>query len=258
METGWPVVAIIQARMGSTRLPGKVLAQVGGKPVLAHVIQRLQGVESIDEVVVATTTESKDDVIVDLCGTMGVGVFRGSEEDLLGRFYHAAGWIGAKTIVRICGEDIFIDPKVVGQLVDLHLERRPDYTTNVIGRTFPEGLYAEILSATALEVTHRQAVLPEHREHVTLYILDNPEQFYIEEIKAAGKLRRPDIKLSVDTQGDLDFVRMLYDELGGEQKLVDTDDILDFLSAKEPEQSVIPGGPLLVKGSPRKGAGRPA
>ncbi|MFQ5873750.1 MAG: cytidylyltransferase domain-containing protein [Dehalococcoidia bacterium] len=224
-----PVVAIVQARMGSTRLPGKVLANVGGKPVLAHVLERLRQAKTLDRIVVATTTQPWDQVIVELAQSMGIEVFRGSEEDVLERCEQAAQWCDASTVVRVCGEDVLLDPQIVDRLVRLHLEQQPDYTSNVIGHTFPEGLYIEVFSRRALERLHRQASLPEHREHVTLYILDHPEQFRIESIEATGRLRRPDIKVSVDTPADLEFLRALYAELSRDGQMVDIDTVLDWL-----------------------------
>lgn len=227
-----PIVAIVQARMGSTRLPGKVLAEVGGRPILAHVVERLRRATRLDRIVIATTTHTRDDAIVSLAEGIGIPVYRGSEPDVLGRYQEAAEWIGAKTIVRVCGEDVFVDPTLVDRLVQSHLQHGADYTTNVIGRTFPEGQYVEVLSHRTLARLARKATWPEHREHVTQYILDHPQGFRMARVEATGKLRRPEVKLSVDTREDLAFVRMIYDDVIHGGTIPAVEELLDLIDQR--------------------------
>ena len=223
------VIAIVQARMGSVRLPGKVLMEVSGKPILGHVLVRLMAATTLDGIVVATSTLPQDTVVIDYARTLGVQTFAGSEGDVLGRFYEAALSCGAGTVVRISGEDLLIDPDIVDQVVELHQLESSDYTGNTVERTFVDGLYVEAISFSALEKAYREATLPFEREHVTPYILCNPSLFHIEGIKASGVFKKPEIKLCVDTQEDLDLIRILFQRLYREGELIDSRDAVTIM-----------------------------
>ncbi|MDD1665167.1 MAG: glycosyltransferase family protein, partial [Methanomicrobiales archaeon] len=174
------VAAIIQARTGSTRLPGKVLMDIAGEPMLARVMERAGRAKTLDEILVATTTESADDGIVSLCEEREWECFRGSEADVLDRYYQAAHAYHADHIVRITSDCPLIDPGVVDRVVSEFLERQPgvDYACNFLPRrTYPRGLDTEVMTFHALERSWREDGNPAHREHVTQYILRHPDLF---------------------------------------------------------------------------------
>lgn len=228
------VVAIVQARMGSTRLPGKVLRDVQGHPMLWYVVQRARGAETVDEVVVATTTEPADEVIVDFCREHRIGCFRGSEDDVLDRYYQAARQHGAKIVVRITSDCPLIDPEIVDKTVQAFLDRPPDYASNTMVRTYPRGLDTEVMSFRALELAWRQARQPYQRSHVTPYIYENPGQFRI--LSVTGEVDHSACRWTVDTPEDLEFVRAVYARMDGEEFL--WSDVLRLIE-REPELAEI-------------------
>jgi spore coat polysaccharide biosynthesis protein SpsF len=221
-------IAIIQARVGSTRLPGKVMLDLSGKPMLARDIERIQKSKLLDDIVVATTTEPADNEIVALCKKKGWNYYRGSEEDVLDRYYNAAQEYQAKTIVRITSDCPLIEPTIVDQIIEKFFELEPDvdYVSNVFPiRTFPRGLDTEMLSFSCLERCWREDSNPAYREHVTQYIQHNPHFFRIQEIQNKDDLSF--MRWTVDTSEDLEFVRIIYDHFGDTNFL--WTDILEFL-----------------------------
>jgi spore coat polysaccharide biosynthesis protein SpsF len=224
------VVAIIQARIGSTRLPGKVLMDIGGKPMLARVMERAARAGTLDEIVVATTTEHADDRIVSLCEERGWESFRGSEADVLDRYYQAARAYQADHIVRITSDCPLIDPGVVDRVVREFLEGQPtiDYACNFLpGRTYPRGLDTEVMTFRALETCWKEDGNPAHREHVTQYILRHPALFRIHGVVNATDLSRH--RWTVDTVEDLTLVRRIYDHFG--DRTFSWEEVLLFLGA---------------------------
>lgn len=209
------VVAIIQARMGSTRLPGKVLLDLAGEPMLVRDMNRLLRADTLDEIVIATTVESRDDVIVDLCQERGWPRFRGSEDDVLDRYYRAAKVHQADVVVRITSDCPLIEPQVVDRVVQAFMERQPevDYASNTAPeRTFPRGLDTEVMRFDALERAWREDDDPAWREHVTPYVRRHPELF-----QTCGVLNDEDLshmRWTVDTPEDLAFVRHIYEHFG--------------------------------------------
>jgi spore coat polysaccharide biosynthesis protein SpsF len=208
-------VAIVQARMGSTRLPGKVLQDLAGEPMLARVVNRTCRAKTLQEVVIATTTNMVDDVIVKLCEDRGWSWFRGSEEDVLDRYYHAAKKYQADFIVRITSDCPLIDPEVIDHVVQEFLERQPevDYASNTWPRrTLPRGLDTEVMRMDVLERAWREDRNPAWREHVTPYIYRNPDRFRIHNV--VSPVDYSAMRWTVDTQEDLAFVRKIYDYFG--------------------------------------------
>jgi spore coat polysaccharide biosynthesis protein SpsF len=208
-------VAIVQARMGSTRLPGKVLQDLAGEPMLARVVNRTCRAKTLQEVVIATTTNTVDDVIVKLCEARGWSWFRGSEEDVLDRYYHAAKKYQADFIVRITSDCPLIDPEVIDHVVQEFLERQPevDYASNTWPRrTFPRGLDTEVMRMDVLERAWREDRNPAWREHVTPYIYRNPDRFRIHNV--VSPVDYSAMRWTVDTQEDLAFVRQIYNYFG--------------------------------------------
>jgi len=208
-------VAIIQARLGSTRLPGKVLADLCGKPLLARVIERVRRTPQLDEVVVATTTEPGDDALADFCRAYGCPVYRGSENDVLDRYCQTAKKLAPDAIVRITADCPLIDPELNGRVIREFRDADPavDYMASFLPeRTFPRGLDVEIFSREALERAWHEDQNPAWREHVTEYILNHPELFTIRgmtnDVDYSGH------RWTVDTPEDLELVRKIYEALG--------------------------------------------
>ncbi len=202
------VVAIIQARMGSTRLPGKVLKDLAGETVLARVVARLRRASLIDEVVVATTDRPADDAIVADCRRYSVPVFRGDQEDVLDRYYRAAKLAKAEIVVRITSDCPLIDPEITDKTIAAFLEVRPDYASNVCERTYPRGLDTEVMSSDALAQAWRDAQKPYEREHVTPYLYEHPTRFKILSVK--GDADYSSHRWTLDTPEDLEFLRAVY------------------------------------------------
>ena len=228
-------VAIIQARMGSTRLPGKALIDIQGKPMLWHVVNRTRPVKLLDEVVVATTTNEADQAIVSLCEAEGWLYYRGSEEDVLDRYYRAALDYGADIIVRITSDCPLIDPGIVDVVIKAFLQEQADYASNTLPpRTYPRGMDAEVFSFTSLERAWKEDTNPALREHVTPYIYRHPERFKL--VRVAHEVDLSQMRWTVDTVEDLTFIRKIYDCLGSAD--FQWEDVLNVLS-KHPELSKI-------------------
>jgi spore coat polysaccharide biosynthesis protein SpsF len=203
------ITAIIQARMGSTRLPGKVLMDLGGESVLARVITRLRRATLVDEIVVATTDSAADEAVVRECDRLGVSFFRGSENDVLDRYYQTAQLTSAEGIVRITSDCPLIDPQITDETIRLFLDQHPDYASNALHRTYPRGLDTEVMTREALACAWREAHFPYQRAHVTPYLYENPTRFDILAVK--GKVDYSDHRWTLDTPEDLGFIRALYD-----------------------------------------------
>lgn len=208
------VVAIIQARMGSTRLPRKVMLDVGGLPMLTRVVSRTQRATTVHEVIVATTVESVDKDIVDLCKINNWPYYRGSEQDVLDRYYHAAKAFSSDVIVRVTSDCPLIDPAIIDLCVQRILqERLLDYVSNTIPpRRFPRGLDVEVMRFSALERAWREDKNLSWREHVTPYIYNHPEKFVLESV--TNDIDYSSMRWTVDTQEDIDFVRCIYQHFG--------------------------------------------
>lgn len=202
---------IVQARMGSTRLPGKVLEMALGRPLLFYLVERLKRCKAIDEFVIATTTNPLDQQIVDFCKKNDAPYYRGSEEDVLGRFWHVAKEYEAEIIVRVCGDCPLIDPAVIDQVITLYKESYPkyDYVSNTLTRTYPRGMDVEVFSFAALESAHQYSSLRNEREHVTPFIYRHPDRY-----RLGALTRTPDsshYRLTLDTKEDLDLIKKLIE-----------------------------------------------
>ena len=202
------IVGIVQARMGSTRLPGKVLMDMGGKTVLARVVSRLRRAALVDEIVVATTNSEADDVIVRECRGLTVPFFRGSENDLLDRYYHAALECSAEVVVRVTSDCPLIDPDLVDKTIRVFQDRHADYASNVFPRTYPRGLDTEVFAMVALERNWREAHQPHQREHVTPYFYEHPEIFRLTSLR--GQTDYSQHRWTLDTAADLELLRTIH------------------------------------------------
>jgi len=205
------VIAIIQARMGATRLPGKVLEDIAGEPMLARVVNRVRRSRSVDDAVIATTTQPADEAIISLCQERSWSFFRGSENDVLDRYYHAASAFRADAVVRVTSDCPLIDPEVIDEVLGEFLSHHPkvEYVSNVLIRTFPRGLDVEAMAFDTLEKAWREGSNPSWREHVTPYIWRHPEKFRI--CNVANDTDYSYMRWCVDTSEDLAFVRKVYD-----------------------------------------------
>lgn len=227
------VLAILQARMSSSRLPGKVMADLLGEPMLARQVERLRRSRTIDRLLLATSTDAADDALVDLCARIGVECFRGSLDDVLDRFHAAVtapgAGRGADQIVRLTGDCPLIDPGLIDRLVELHVAGGYDHSCNTLTPRWPDGLDAEVMRAEVLEAAWREAVLPSEREHVTRFIYTRPERFRLGSLVGDTDLSAE--RWTVDTPEDLALVRAVYAGLYPKNPAFGTEDILQFLAA---------------------------
>jgi spore coat polysaccharide biosynthesis protein SpsF len=206
------IVAIIQARMGSTRLPGKVLMDLGGETVLARVLGRLRRAIMIDEIVVATTDSAADDAIIRECQRLEVSYFRGSENDVLDRYYQAARMFAAEIVVRITSDCPVIDPDLVDETIGAFQAQYGDYCSNSFPRTYPRGLDTELFTMNALEQAWHHAYKPYEREHVTPYFYEHPELFRL--VSHRGQVDHSQCRWTLDTEEDLELLRAIYARFG--------------------------------------------
>ena len=221
------IAAFIQARMSSTRFPGKVLKPILGKPMLELEIERVRSSETIDRVVVVTSTSPEDKQIVDLCKKLNIDVFCGSLENVLDRFYQAAVRFKPDHIVRLTGDCPLIDPKVVDSMVQLYLGKGCDYGTNCMPPTYPDGLDAEVFTFKALEEAHHEAVLPSHLEHISLFFEEQPERFKIANLACSSDLSG--FRWTVDEPKDFEFVKIIFESLYPANPLFGMENVLNLL-----------------------------
>ena len=212
-------VAIIQARMGSTRLPGKVMLPLGDKHVLEHVVGRVKAAEEIDKVIVATSAKTADDIIEDLAEEKGFNLFRGSEANVQKRFKNALEEENEDIIVRITADCPLISPEFLDYAVNELKEKHKDYVTVAVERTFPRGLTAEVFTSESFEEVCDESDEPRHREHVTPYYRENPKKFDIYNIESQEIFEedfmqnRIDIRLTLDKAEDYKLLKEIYSSL---------------------------------------------
>ena len=230
-------VALIQARMTSSRLPGKVLQNIAGKPMLMRVVERVRQAKSIDLVTVITSTHESDNALARCCIENSVPYFRGSLDDVLDRYYQAAKQSEADVIVRITADCPLLDPEIVDEVVALFNKGNYDYVSNTIECTYPDGLDAEVFCFEALENAWKNAVLKSEREHVTAYIYKHPELFRLGVLKCSEDLSS--LRWTVDTPPDLEFVRAVYEAVAKDYFLMD--DVLRFIKSN-PEVAALNAG----------------
>ena len=207
------VLCVVQARTGSTRLPGKVLREVAGRPMLQFMLDRL-GDLAVDELVVATSDLARDDAVAHLAIEAGRPVVHASESDVLARFVAALDAYPADHVVRLTGDCPLADPALVEAVIAHHRDRGADYTSNVIPRTFPKGLDVEVVRASVLRVAHAEASDVAEREHVTPFVYRRPERFRLANLRHDVPLG--DERWTVDTAEDLDLVREVVALMGGD------------------------------------------
>lgn len=207
------IVAVVQTRMGSTRLPGKVLMDIGGATCLARVVRRLSRAKQISQIVIATTTSIADDVIVRTSQDLGVGYFRGSEQDVLSRYVGAAEKFCADAIVRITSDCPLIDPEIVDRVVVEAVAAEVDYASNCSPRTYPRGLDTEFVTSLALHAANPIADQPHQREHATPIFNERPDLFRT--CFVCGDHDYSQYRWTLDTPEDLQLIRAIYARFNG-------------------------------------------
>lgn len=222
---------IIQARMGSTRLPGKVLKLVDNtNSSLYYTINQLKNCKGIDKIIVATTTKEEDDVIVEYLQKLSIEHFRGNPTDVLDRYYACAKKFSVDSVIRITADCPLIDPEIVDRGISIFKSGQYDYVTNTFPRTFPDGNETEIFSFNALEIAWKNAILPSEREHVTPYFRNQKEKFKINNFEHTQDLSH--LRWTMDLQEDLNLIRSIILKL--DKHPIHLADILELFN-KNPE-----------------------
>ena len=220
------IVAMIQARMTSTRFPGKVLKTIAGKPMLWYVVNRVRTAKKIGDVVVATSTDPSDDFIEDYCKSNKIKYFRGDLDNVLKRYYETAKKFNADAIVRITSDCPLIDGKLIDEGIKEFMRSDCDYLSNTVKRTFPRGFDFEIFTFDALNAAFKNATKEPEREHVTPYIWRNhPEDFKIKYFKR--EIDKSHFRITVDTPEDFELVKILVEKYRTDIK--SADDIIEIL-----------------------------
>ena len=221
------IVAIIQARMGSERLPDKVMRHIGNDPVIGHVIKRVRKINNLNDIVVATTNLFEDQRIVDYCRDIDVNCYRGSSNNVLERFYRAALFSSADTVIRITADCPLLDPKVSFETLDLFLRKKSDYVSNVHPPTYPDGMDTEVFTFGSLEIVYKSANKDYQKEHVTPYIYENPDVFKIYNHQSKKDLSG--FRFVVDNEDDFTFMQKIYEVYGNSFYTVDHENLVECL-----------------------------
>lgn len=225
---------IVESRMRSTRLPGKILLPILGKPALELMVERLKRVREADEIIIATTDKDCDLVIADFAEKWGVKFFRGSEEDVLLRVLQAAKKFAVDVIVEITSDCPLADPGIISDCINRFLDSDVDYLSNVILRTYPRGLDIQVFKTAVLEKVDSLTEDSAHREHVTLYIYEHPERYKLMNVSAEHGLQLAEQRLTLDTPYDYFVIREVFEKLYPQNKDFGYRDIYNFLM-KHPE-----------------------
>lgn len=235
------IAAIIQARMTSTRLPGKIMLPINGKPVLDIMIDRVRISRKLDKIIVATTENESDDVIVDLCKAKNVEYYRGSEDDVLGRFFEAAEKFSVDVIVRLTSDTPLIDACTIDDVIALYEKADSDFVSNFFPfpRTFPDGYNVEVLSYKTLEKAHNEARKPSDREHVTTYITMQPEKFTIKRLDYTRDVSK--YRLNLDYEEDYHLIKAVFENFSKDMSSFSLSDIIKWLD-ENPEIAKINAG----------------
>jgi len=232
------VIATVEARMASTRLPGKTLRPLLGRPVLCRVVERIRRSRRVEEVVVATTTNPADDAIVECCRRNGFAWYRGSEEDVLGRVIEAARAQRGDLLVQLGADCPFYDPALIDQLVGIYCEGGYDYVTNDMELTYPEGVDAHVVARRTLEDAATKTTRPRDREDVPRYIFERPQVYRIFNLRAPAELHAPDVRLTLDYPEDLVLTEAIYAALYPAHPAFTTRDVLRLLRERPELRSI--------------------
>lgn len=212
------IVATIEARMTSSRLPGKVMLSAGGKPMLEHLVDRLKAVPSLQEIVIATTVNDADQPLADFAAQAGIVCFRGSEHDVMRRVIGAAESVDADVVVEITGDCPIIDPQIVEQIIRIFIANKADYVSNAHVRSYPDGMDVQVF---ALETLKRSAAMTQSkldREHVTLHIRNHPELFSHLHVLAPPEIHWPELGLTLDEPKDYELIKQVIENLQADKR----------------------------------------
>ena len=226
-------IIIIQARMESTRFPGKMMADLLGKTVIGHVISRVKKCKLVDKIVLATTTSNEDDLLESEAKKEGISVFRGSEDDVLDRFYQAAKKYEATIVVRITGDCPLIDPKIIDKTINFFNNEKCDYASNTNPPTFPDGMDAEVFSFNSLEKAWKNAKLKSEREHVTPYIKKNEEIFSNKNLENEQDISK--YRMTIDEAEDLIAVKRILENINDKENY----GLSDIMKVLESDKKII-------------------
>ncbi len=228
------ILGVLQARMGSTRFPGKVLADLHGQPMIIRQVERLARATQLTGLVVATSVDSSDDQLTEILGVHGVEVFRGELNDVLGRFIGVASQRNSDVVVRLTADCPLASPAVIDLVISQFLQNDVDYASNTLNATFPDGLDVEVVRSAALNWVNSNSTDLHEREHVTLGVYRRPEVFKL--LSVMGAPDHSDLRWTVDEEGDLAFVRWVYSELYDSNHEFEYEDVLDLV-ARHPQKS---------------------
>ncbi len=231
------ILCIVQARSSSTRLPGKVLKPILGKPMILHELERLRRSKRIAKIVLATSQEQSDDALADIVATSGIDVYRGSLDDVLDRYYQCAKRYQPKHVVRITGDCPVIDWRVVDKVIEKHIKEENEYTNTT--ERFPDGMDTEVVCFSALNRAWKEARLPSEREHVTPYIRNHAELFRLGHLDCRQDLNS--MRWTVDEPQDFAFIRQVYETLYPTHADFAMDDILHLLEQRPVLSSINQG-----------------
>jgi len=223
------VIATIEARMGSSRLPGKVMLPLAGEPMIIRLVERVRRSKMVNEVVVATTKQASDQIIIDTCNRYQVKVFAGSEIDITQRLLDAAGSEDADFVVQLTGDNPLIDSGLIDDAVQELIESKSDYVTNYSNNNLTIGFNVRCFTYTALEKASKLSNEPSDRIHGSYYIHRSPELFSISSVKVGVELQRDDIRLTVDETSDFEIVRMVFETLYPLKKDFTAKDVVEMI-----------------------------
>ena len=233
------IAVIVQARITSTRLPGKVLMKIKKKQMLWHVINRLKLSKKINEIILAISNRKDDDILEEFAKKNNIKYFRGSRDNVLLRYYGAAKKFQPDIIVRITSDCPLIDPGIIDLVIKRHIKTKADYTSNVFKRTFPRGLDVEVFNFEVLEKICKKTSKKYEKEHVTPYIYEHPKVFKLQNLEAKSIFRRPDLRLTVDTKEDMKLIKKIYNYLYKDHmQIFYIDEVIELFN-KKPELSKI-------------------
>ena len=229
------MAAVIEGRMTSSRLPGKVMMKLGELPAFQHLVNRLRAVPEITQIILATTTNSTDNVLVSFAESLGVKTYRGSEDDVLGRITRATENAKCEYVVKVTADCPVIDPVIIQKVIKLSEQVKVDFTSNTIVRSYPDGMDCGVISLKALQRAESLAEDPLEREHTSLYIRRHPSLFTTANLLAPPNLTWPDLGLTLDTIEDLKFLNQIFHDL----KSVDNFSCLDILELLESKPELL-------------------
>lgn len=232
------VVATIEARMTSSRLPGKVMLEVNEKSMIRHLVERLKTLASIDEIVLATTLNIQDDVLETEAKDLGITVFRGSEDNVMGRVLKAGEAVKADIIVELTGDCPILDPRIVDESIKIFKKGDYDYVTNIMKATYPDGMATQVFSLSTLKKSYTMTDDRLDLEHVSLHIRNNPIMFRHFNMIAPKHMRWPNLGLTLDEDADFKLIKNIIEHFEPHNKIFSCDEVISYLIANPHLQNI--------------------